>query len=171
MDNGELPDRMDAWVFWLVLGTDDLVRGGCSEEATLLGILSVGTTLSERFPFSVVVIEAILPRTTREDGVLDRDALWESIQAINAELAHFCEQHENFVYLDMGAFYYERSNDGSLSLNGFSDGVHLSAAGYMVYYSAILKAYACIVIEEDMANDIDGPEVDSVCPPEHLRLR
>lgn len=149
MDNGELPEWVDAWVFWLVLGTNDLVRGGCSEEATLLGILRVGTTLEHRYPGSVVVIQAILPRTTREDGMLDGDPLWESIQAINTELAKFCEQHLNFVYFDVGAFYYERSNDGSLRLNGLSDGVHLSADGYTVYYSAILKEYGCIVFEDE----------------------
>ena len=112
-----------------MIGMNDLARGGCSEEATLRGIIRVAETIHFRNPSSVVVIQGILPTTSRYDGLLEpqsvgkplfgkwhsdkhhadvaRNAylLWPSIQSINRELERFCENHDYAVYFDASAMF------------------------------------------------------------------
>jgi hypothetical protein len=57
-------------VWWLLVGTNDLGRGGCSEEATVLGILRTAEELHYSHPDAVIVIQGILPRSNRPDGSL-----------------------------------------------------------------------------------------------------
>jgi lysophospholipase L1-like esterase len=187
MDHGELPDRMDdVYVFWLVLGTSDLSRGGCSEEATVLGILRVAEELEKRFPWSAVVIQGILPRTSREDGILEPKSmhkkligkhhsekyadmaqhaylLWPSIQVINDELEKFCEEHTNIVYFDAGRlFLQDAPHDKKMGKTKkiitelMPDYVHPSPEGWKVLGDAILEEYKSIVIGDDLDTDIEG---------------
>lgn len=130
MLNGEMPETLTSKVFWLLIGTNDLSRGGCSEEAVLLGILRLADEIHFQHPNAVVVIQGILPRTSSLDGTfkgfhsshikdsiihpLHRNqerahtvdeakshfSLWTSIQHINSQLATFCAAHEHLVYFD-----------------------------------------------------------------------
>lgn len=108
---------------------NDLVRGGCSEEATVLGILRVADEIYFGNPNSVIVIQGILPWSKYSDGSLEhhkhgfhplqygaakeygvKDAkqyftLWPSIQHINAELEKFCSLHNHLIYFDVSALF------------------------------------------------------------------
>lgn len=111
------------------MGTNDLVRGECSEEAVVLGILRTAEEISYRHPEDIVVIQGILPRSSRADGGLslkssvhslfhrthseeyvkklthDEFLVWPSILRINKELEEFCEKHKHFVYFDAGSLF------------------------------------------------------------------
>jgi lysophospholipase L1-like esterase len=124
MQHGEFPDSLTSKVWWILIGTNDLARGGCSEEATVLGILRVAEEIHFRRPGDVVVIQGILPRSNRPDGALIHRSsihslferthsreyavkmaqkqfnLWPSIVNINAELESFCAKHEHMVFFD-----------------------------------------------------------------------
>ena len=68
IQNGELKNA-DSKVFWLLIGTNDLtVR--CSEEVVLLGIVHVVEEIRKARPGSIVVVNGLLPRTSRMDGRL-----------------------------------------------------------------------------------------------------
>jgi len=123
-----MPNTLQSKVFWLQTGINDLIRGGCSEEVTVLGILRLADEIYFSNPESVIVIQGILPWTRNADGSLLPDKklprlfgqhmsekkaefktvkaaqqyarLWPSIQHINAELEKFCAQHEHLVYFD-----------------------------------------------------------------------
>lgn len=133
--HGEMPDTLQSKVFWLMTGMNDLVRGGCSEEVTMLGILRVADEIYFSNPNSVIVIQGILPWTKNTDGSLtppkshtrphlfghhkDKGAneyssveaakkysgIWPSIQHVNAELEKFCAQHEHLVYFDASSLF------------------------------------------------------------------
>jgi hypothetical protein len=124
-----MPTTLNSKVFWLAIGMNDMVRGGCSEEVTMLGILRVADEIYFQNPNSVIVIQGILPWSNNKDGSLDhkkhglhpfegrqpkeytvKDAkkyftLWPSIQHINSELEKFCAQHEHLVYFDVSALF------------------------------------------------------------------
>jgi lysophospholipase L1-like esterase len=125
-----MPRDLQSKVWWLWIGTNDLARGGCSEEATVLGILRAAEEIVYHNPDCVVVIMAILPRSSRADGSLEPKRphrvdhffsknteeqeverarreflLWPSIQAVNAELKSFCEKHDYLIYFDASAFF------------------------------------------------------------------
>jgi lysophospholipase L1-like esterase len=124
-----MPAQLKARVFWILIGTNDLARGGCSEEVVLLGILRLADEIHFQHPDAVVVIQGILPRTSSKDGTLEgknaalisklihpasgdterahsalearsRFQLWPSILNINQQLASFCEKHDHLVYFD-----------------------------------------------------------------------
>lgn len=113
-------------------GINDLVRGGCSEEVTLLGILRLADEIYFHNPSSIIVIQGILPWTKNSDGSLTMPAshrphifgsnghaqkaysvneakekffLWPSIQQINSQLEQFCSLHEHLVYFDASALF------------------------------------------------------------------
>jgi lysophospholipase L1-like esterase len=125
-----MPRDLNSNVWWLWIGTNDLARGGCSEEATVLGILRTAEEIAYHNPGSVVVIMAILPRSTRADGSLESKRphrvenffsknteeqeverarreflLWPSIQAVNAQLREFCQKNDHMVYFDASAYF------------------------------------------------------------------
>lgn len=130
-----MPRLLNSKIFWLVVGMNDLVRGGCSEEATELGILRVADEIYFTNPNSVIVIQGILPRTNHKDGSLSiknpalphlfvhhdknskmywtvREAkkkagFWPSIQNVNAQLEQFCAQHKHLVYFDASSLFLE----------------------------------------------------------------
>jgi len=68
IQNGEMPDYLNPSVWWLVLGTNDLAMGQCSEEIVLLGILRVVEEITEMHPMAKIVISSILPMTTDKKG-------------------------------------------------------------------------------------------------------
>jgi len=130
-----MPNTMQSKVFWLMTGINDLVRGGCSEEVAVLGILRLADEIYFSNPNSVIVIQGILPYSEHSDGslvppkpkkvqhLLGRDknvkaqayksiksalingGLWPSIQHINAELAKFCAKHEHLVFFDASKLF------------------------------------------------------------------
>jgi lysophospholipase L1-like esterase len=132
LQHGELPANLNSKVFWLLIGTNDLARGTCSEEVTILGILRVAEEIAYHNPGSVVVIQGILPRSSRPDGSLVARGhinhvfarhhsesykaeqakreflLWPSIQVVNQQLKEFCERHDHFVYFDANALFLGR---------------------------------------------------------------
>jgi lysophospholipase L1-like esterase len=70
IQNGEMPRNLNPKVWWLLIGANDLVRGECSEEAIILGILKLAEEIQTIRPESVVVIQGLLPRTFHPDGSL-----------------------------------------------------------------------------------------------------
>jgi hypothetical protein len=57
-------------VWWISVGSEDLSRGGCSEEATELGILRVAEEIHWLRPDDAFVIQGILPRSNLPGGQL-----------------------------------------------------------------------------------------------------
>jgi lysophospholipase L1-like esterase len=120
--------KLKSKVWWISVGGEDLARGGCSEEATELGILRVAEEVQWHRPNDAVVIQGMLPRSSYADGRLfdtaartssvlpsflrrnskggggdsgdDRASLWPSMIRINDQLAKFCEGHPRMVYFD-----------------------------------------------------------------------
>ena len=130
LQHGELPDELSSKVWWILIGSNDLGRTGCTEEETVLGILRVAEYVHARQADHVIVLQGILPRSNRLDGRLleeeekieddvnnekkdattpsstkrvrreDEPPLWPSIVSINEQLKKFCELHDHLVYFD-----------------------------------------------------------------------
>lgn len=154
-----MPDRLDANVLWLMVGTSDLARLGCSEDAVVLGILRVLDTIHQAYPHSVIVLQGILPRTNRADGLLEpqKYGLWPSIQHINWQLELFCEYHEYFVYFDVTSLFLQDVQDETMGKTKqiikeyMPDFLRLSPAGWKMLGSAILEEYNRIVWNDNDA--------------------
>lgn len=184
LQHGERVDN--AKVYWILIGMNDLDKGGCSEEAVTLGILRAAEEISFHNPDSVVVIQGILPRSSNPDGSLTAKGhhhgifhkhhtaqeeaaqarkdflLWPSIQDINRELAAFCEKNEHFVYFDADKLFLGRQTNShyqgetKIIRDLIPDNVHLSVAGYKVLGQAMFDELQRIILDEDEENDIEG---------------
>ena len=132
INHGEIPDELNPKVWWILIGANDLVRGQCSEEAVVLGILRLADEFTVKKPGSIIVIQGLLPRSSFKDGSLqniqkppssssyhssshvkskqyykpEEYPLWPSIRAINEELEKFCAQHDHLVYFDTSKLFF-----------------------------------------------------------------
>jgi len=134
IQNGEVPDSLNANVFWVLIGTNDLGYTDCSEEIVLIGILRIVQELLQRKPTSTIVINGILPRTNRKDGYLEdppessndtndddiassikrsealaaaanANSLWPSIVNINKGLEMYAERTDRVEYFDASELF------------------------------------------------------------------
>lgn len=85
---GEVPSKLKAKVWWVLIGTNDLARGGCSEEATTLGILRSAEEIHHIHPESVIVLQGILPRTHMMNGKLESESSTSLGANVVSELTH-----------------------------------------------------------------------------------
>jgi hypothetical protein len=180
-----MPSSLNSKVYWLQSGINELIRGGCSEEATLLGILRVADEIYFSNPNAVIVIQGILPYSKAGDGSLQHEihghpisrdrqkefslinairynSVWPSIQRINSELEKFCDQHKHLVYFDVSALFlgsmgneYYKQKQQHIILDLLYQGKILTFDGYTVLGTAIQKKLSKIINEEDETNDIE----------------
>ena len=185
MHHGEIPDTLEAKVWWIMIGGNDLHYGGCSEDATVLGMLRVAEEISNNHPDSVVVLQGILPQTSRSDGSLDphkprtsffrgptsekerahealkEASLWPSIQNINQQLASFCENHEHIVYFDVDPVFVTSKGNAKYIRQELMmpDYRTPSFAGMKELGTFIYEELHRIIWDDDEENDIeDGSE-------------
>jgi lysophospholipase L1-like esterase len=182
VQNDEMPKSLDPKVWWLLIGANDLVRGQCSEEAVIVGILRLADEIAMKRPGSIVVIQGILPRSSFADGALspshtksksgqyrphrkeyfktEHYPLWPSIKVINAELERFCEKHEHMVYFDasrlffgnLGNEYFQSSDSTLLKELYMSDFAHPSVQGYRILAKVMGKELNRIIYDNDEDN-------------------
>ena len=186
LQNGELPPTLQPKVWWILVGSNDLVHGQCSEEAIILGILRLADEIALVRPGSVIVIQGLLPRTNNKDGTLgmpnrkhrfhsshrvkeyvksDEYPLWPSIEIINQELERFCAKHEHLVYFDAASIF-----TGSLGNEHFQssakvilkelmpDFAHLSIKGQEIFLKVIAKEVNRIIYDNDEENHKAGED-------------
>jgi hypothetical protein len=180
-----MPKSLNSKVYWLQSGINELIRGGCSEEAILLGILRVTDEIYFSNPNSVIVIQGILPYSKSDDGSLQHEnhghtmnkarqkefnvkdaamynSIWPSIQSINSELEKFCELHDHLVYFDVSALFlgsmgneYYKQKEKHIITDLLYHGKTLTFDGYTVLGTAIHDKLSKIIYKGDETNDIE----------------
>lgn len=113
-----MPENLNAKVWWILIGINDLALSTCSEDATILGILRVAEEVAFRNSHSKVVIQGLMPRSNHGDGTLHPPKrkrgsdyyIWPSIEEINGELKGFCDKHEQFIYFDAKDLFVQWEN-------------------------------------------------------------
>uniref|UniRef100_A0A7S2MVJ4 SGNH hydrolase-type esterase domain-containing protein n=1 Tax=Helicotheca tamesis TaxID=374047 RepID=A0A7S2MVJ4_9STRA len=165
---GEIPLDLDPKVFWVTIGTNDLLRTQCSEEVVLLGILRVVEEIQNLKPSATIVINSILPMSSHPDGVLEYKAkkkqaklnkqnvkkngkayfdLWPSIKSVNEELEKFVSEQSGIKYFDASKVFVEERSDGFYLVDGtmMPDNIHPSKKGYKEWNKAIAKKLGTII--------------------------
>ena len=176
--NGEMPPDLNPKVWWVTIGTNDLLRSQCSEEVTLMGILRVVEEILRQKPDATVVINSILPLSQDAKGLLKSSHksqgkkgglnLWPSIKAINAQLSRFAGLHHRIKFLDCTEIFVEqRRGDLFLDQTLFSpDGIHPNVSGFKNWDKLIKKKLESIVQKKDKQEEDrkwnDAKAVESV---------
>lgn len=106
-----MPDALTPKVWWISIGLNDLARGQCSEEATILGILRLAEYISTERPGSIVVINSILPslkvvKPRNKKVHFKSFDLFPSIQVVNGQLSKFASKHSEFQFFDTTDMFF-----------------------------------------------------------------
>ena len=138
LKNGEMPDELTPGAWWLMIGTNDVVKSECGVDAVVAGIVTVAEEILRRDEInrntdaSHVVINSLFPRLQ-----LDADPLWSTIQEINTRLECYAETTLGIEFFNATDLFVQ---GGRVNPNHFlSDGIHLSASGTRLWQQAIVK--------------------------------
>uniref|UniRef100_A0A7S1ZRL5 SGNH hydrolase-type esterase domain-containing protein n=1 Tax=Trieres chinensis TaxID=1514140 RepID=A0A7S1ZRL5_TRICV len=160
--HGEMPPDLNPRVWWVTIGTNDLLRTQCSEEITLMGILRILEEIVRQKPDAAIVVNSILPATRAKDGYLDtvgkrkngkraNDSFWPSIAAVNKQLEKFASKHPRIKYFDAtDAFVEKRGSNIFIDRTLYDkDGIHPNIAGYKMWDKLIAKKLDSLVAKKD----------------------
>jgi lysophospholipase L1-like esterase len=123
ISNGEL-DRLHPRVIVLLIGTNNL---NDSVPNIVRGITRVVTQLHQKLPKSRLLLLGLLPR-----DIIPGSEYREKILAINHHLVRL-DDGSMTRFMDMGDAFL--APDGKMRLDTTTDGLHLSASGYAVWFS------------------------------------
>ena len=141
LQNGLLPNNLRPKVWFLLTGTNNFGRDGCSKRNTLAGILNVLKVLQDARPHAQVIVHALLPR---DDGPSQRFILgrmWKNIQFVNRELEKQCDLLPNCHFMDAGNIFFTTADNGGRKIQQalMNDGLHPSVDGYEAWAPKIVR--------------------------------
>jgi hypothetical protein len=99
LQHGEMPDNLQAKVWWILVGANDLALTMCSEDVVTLGILRVAEEIAFHHPDAKIVIQGLLPRSNHIDGSLHiTNAKKGSTFRHNNNAKHHKPYHKNNIW-------------------------------------------------------------------------
>ena len=131
-------------VWFLMVGTNDLGRTGCSKRNALAGVLHVAQYLRDQRLGATIIVHGLLPRSDSKADIPKVGRLWEQIVFINRELKKLCNLHEEWVYMDAASLFLKRVEGGTnrdleINVDTMPDGLHPNVHGYELWSQEIVK--------------------------------
>jgi lysophospholipase L1-like esterase len=145
-------------VWWINIGSNDLLSTRCSEEITIMGILRVVEELMARNDGASIVINSILPVAVKAsmslEGKYIHNKYWYSINQVNQNLQKFAKKHPGVKFFDAKDILTEfKGHNLYMKKEMFVDKVHLSVDGQ----AALAEAQANTVkniLQKKAENDV-----------------
>ncbi|GKY93333.1 hypothetical protein MPSEU_000300900 [Mayamaea pseudoterrestris] len=130
-------------VWFIMVGTNDIGRTGCSKRNTLAGVLHVAQFLRDQRPGASIIVHGLLPRSDSRQAVPNLGRMWQQILFVNRELKKLCNLHDEWIYMDAANLFLRRVEGGNLAFEINSDvmpdGLHPNVAGYNLWGREIVK--------------------------------
>lgn len=154
VQNGELPESLEAKVFWILIGTNDFLKDGlehCSAEVVAMGVKRVVEEVRILKPNATIVINQILPRAPgTHNGLLYEDEetrnVTNAIKKVNHELKVFCNQHAKIDCFDASDIFIKQNetfgngSEGEYIPNDLMrDHLHPTTEGYSQWGQKIVE--------------------------------
>ena len=149
IQNGELPSSLHSKVYWILIGTNDLVYG-CNSESIAAGTIKIAQEIQEKTrqqrntESSTIILNSILPRaggTAKHPitNVFDtnNDFQWSTIQRINQWLQCYADSTVGVEFFNATDIFLDEDGNGINEY--FDDAVHPSAEGHKKWAEAIVK--------------------------------
>lgn len=131
-------DKTQPEVIFVMIGINDLIRG-VKDEEILANQRLIIRYLRQVHPKAKIVVQSILPHSTQKVTWEGRDRLVSisntHIQELNQKLKAIAHR-EGVIYLDLYPLFAD--TEGNLKRELSTDGLHLSAQGYLVWRNAII---------------------------------
>jgi lysophospholipase L1-like esterase len=161
LQNGELPDKLNPKIIWLLIGTNDFGNTWCSPELVLIGILRVVEELRLRKPEAIIVVNGLLPRSYHRKGYVMRGrtslfgrkpklpSLWRDIVAVNDEIRQYSVLRDKVEYFETDLFFVNKDVPREeLRINSqlMPDRLHPSVEGYDLWGEQIVAALDKLIV-------------------------
>jgi lysophospholipase L1-like esterase len=144
LKNGEMPATLTPKIWWVLIGTNDLV--GCSAEAVLVGIINIIKEIQAHDANAVVVVNSILPRPGDDSGKLYGD-MWENIVWINKRMECYAQADSKLQFFNATDLFLKNDDTRYINETLMPDMLHPSAEGSKVWGTEIVKRIKELVQE------------------------
>jgi len=162
MKNGEIPEYLEAKVYWILIGTNDFLKDGpnqkhCSTEVVLMGIKRVVEEMRMLRPNATIIVNEILPRAVSDvDGKLykgeDARNVTNGINIVNKQLKIFCDQYEKLECFNVDEVFIKQNNEFGegkeseyIPNNLMGDYLHPTALGYQLWGEKIVEKLRSVI--------------------------
>lgn len=136
IDHGdEVHLDMDAKVYWITIGINDLLVSQCSDEVVLVGIINIVEELKIKKPDSFIVMNSILPMHMKTHPIQDshgnKFGPWRAISTVNDALHQFAQNTKHVKFFDATKIFTAEDENGDLYTKDelYQDSVHPNRRG------------------------------------------
>lgn len=150
-------------VWWITIGTNELIKNKCSEDVTLMGILALVEVLQKRssgYYNPVIVINSILPfSSSQKHGQLTGSKTgfdyWSSIKSVNKSLKQFAKKTKNVKYFDASSIFVNKEGKEEFIKDRLmmNDGMHPNEKGHKKWLEEQMNELIRINDEFDFDNN------------------
>ena len=137
LQNGEAPAEFHPRVWWIVIGTNDLVQDHCTADTIVVGQFHLVEQIRKYHPGAIIVLNSLLPRNDHPDNLFESPT-WPLIQEINLQLecySHTARGVEFFNATDV--FLAHRKGNVVVNQQFMKDAIHPNAEGTRLWGDAI----------------------------------
>lgn len=118
---------------FLMIGINNIPKGE-SPDSIAIGIQRIIQKIKKESPNTEILVQSLLPVTTKYNMFLEHTSRWELIPYINQAILRITKQ-ENIKYIDL--FSYFVNKDGQMKPEYTNDGLHLLGKGYILWKEII----------------------------------
>lgn len=118
---------------FLMVGINNAPKGE-SPESIAKDIQHIIQKIKKESPNTEILVQSLLPVTTKYNMFLEHTSRWELIPYINQAILRITKQ-ENIKYIDLFSFFV--NNDGQMKPEYTNDGLHLLGKGYILWKEII----------------------------------
>lgn len=140
LQNGELPDTLQAKIFWVLIGTNDFGADHCSIESILAGNIQIVEEIRRRRPTSTVVINSILPRGNPGTDIMADGRSWPTLTTVNRWLECYANENDNIEFFNATDIFMQPYPNETMTVKEYyDDPVHPSPAGHLAWAEAMVE--------------------------------
>jgi len=135
IQNGELPSDLNPNIFWILIGTNDLLRR-CDRTSILYNTIQIINYINKHKPNSRIVINSIFPSGYAN---LLSSNIWEDTMYINHKLFVYSELYEGLYFFNGTDLFIEYDDHGVFVVKSLlPDYLHPTAEGHDIWAKAMV---------------------------------
>lgn len=134
LQNGEAPAQFHPKVWWILIGTNDLMDQ-CNADTIAVGNFRIVEEIRKAHPGAIIVLNSLLPRSENPNGM---GPFWDTIQEINLKMECYANTAPNVEFFNATDLFILH-NKGASFVNPalMKDQVHPNAEGTRIWGEAI----------------------------------
>lgn len=137
LQNGEGPAEFHPKVWWIVIGTNDLVDH-CNADTIAVGTFHIVEEIRKAHPGSIIVLNSVLPRDEDQKDIF-QSPYWNISQEINLKMDCYAKGAKNVEFFNATElFTYKKKGKIVVNPQLMMDPVHPNAEGSRLWGEAIV---------------------------------